>query len=571
MEITIYKPLRELLREMNITGKLFIGFISILISLSIVTGVTFSAFSYFNQFISTNDDTIEKVELLNSMEKEMYRGYLRFTHYLNDRAIGSIEYTQNQNDLFFDHTEALLSIDGNSKGIEKLIGLTEQLQNQVQEIINSKELEGMDSYTTLLNQNEIVLSQISEVYDEVRMNYQNEIKDANGALLYMSQFSNKVILTISIVAIILGLTIAIYLSKMISRPLKIMATFSNQISQGNLSVDKVKVKSQDEVGQLAHAFNKMVENTRNLITNVRSNSEQVAASSEELMVSSTETSTSANQIVNAIQEVASGSENQVKAIEESTDAINDLEKGVKKVTNTIYCIKDSTSHTTKQANDGHRLLSKVILQMDSIYHSTNNTIELVNVLDDNSKRISYIMDSIADISDKTSLLALNATIESSRAGEHGKGFAVVANEIRKLAEQSRSSANDISKLVTSIQKDIAMVVEITNNSSEQVKEGYHLVEHTERSFTNILNAVTQVAQETEVLFLLSDTMSTNMEVVNLSMKEVASISNKTMTSTEEIAASSEEQLAITNEVDSLATDLASIANELKEQINRFRT
>ncbi|MCK0473385.1 methyl-accepting chemotaxis protein [Alkalihalobacillus sp. APA_J-10(15)] len=556
---------------MNITGKLFIGFISILISLSIVTGVTFSAFSYFNQFISTNDDTIEKVELLNSMEKEMYRGYLRFTHYLNDRAIGSIEYTQNQNDLFFDHTEALLSIDGNSKGIEKLIGLTEQLQNQVQEIINSKELEGMDSYTTLLNQNEIVLSQISEVYDEVRMNYQNEIKDANGALLYMSQFSNKVILTISIVAIILGLTIAIYLSKMISRPLKIMATFSNQISQGNLSVDKVKVKSQDEVGQLAHAFNKMVENTRNLITNVRSNSEQVAASSEELMVSSTETSTSANQIVNAIQEVASGSENQVKAIEESTDAINDLEKGVKKVTNTIYCIKDSTSHTTKQANDGHRLLSKVILQMDSIYHSTNNTIELVNVLDDNSKRISYIMDSIADISDKTSLLALNATIESSRAGEHGKGFAVVANEIRKLAEQSRSSANDISKLVTSIQKDIAMVVEITNNSSEQVKEGYHLVEHTERSFTNILNAVTQVAQETEVLFLLSDTMSTNMEVVNLSMKEVASISNKTMTSTEEIAASSEEQLAITNEVDSLATDLASIANELKEQINRFRT
>ncbi|GAE31547.1 methyl-accepting chemotaxis protein [Halalkalibacter hemicellulosilyticusJCM 9152] len=571
MEITIYKPLRELLREMNITGKLFIGFISILISLSIVTGVTFSAFSYFNQFIATNDDTIEKVELLNSMEKEMYRGYLRFTHYLNDRAIGSIEYTENQNDLFFDHTEALLSIDGNSKGIEKLIGLTERLQNQVQEIINSKELEGMDSYTTLLNQNEIVLSQISEVYDEVRMNYQNEIKDANGALLYMSQFSNKAILTISIVAIILGLTIAIYLSRMISRPLKIMATFSNQISQGNLSVDKVKVKSQDEVGQLAHAFNKMVENTRNLITNVRSNSEQVAASSEELMVSSTETSTSANQIVNAIQEVASGSENQVKAIEESTDAINDLEKGVKKVTNTIYCIKDSTSHTTKQANDGHRLLSKVILQMDSIYHSANNTIKLVNVLDDNSKRISYIMDSIADISDKTSLLALNATIEASRAGGHGKGFAVVANEIRKLAEQSRSSASDISKLVTSIQKDIAMVVEITNNSSEQVKEGYHLVEHTEKSFTNILNAITQVAEETEALFSLSDTMSTNMEVVNSSMKEVASISNKSMTNTEEIAASSEEQLAITNEVDSLATDLASIANELKEQINRFRT
>ncbi|WP_035345339.1 methyl-accepting chemotaxis protein [Halalkalibacter hemicellulosilyticus] len=556
---------------MNITGKLFIGFISILISLSIVTGVTFSAFSYFNQFIATNDDTIEKVELLNSMEKEMYRGYLRFTHYLNDRAIGSIEYTENQNDLFFDHTEALLSIDGNSKGIEKLIGLTERLQNQVQEIINSKELEGMDSYTTLLNQNEIVLSQISEVYDEVRMNYQNEIKDANGALLYMSQFSNKAILTISIVAIILGLTIAIYLSRMISRPLKIMATFSNQISQGNLSVDKVKVKSQDEVGQLAHAFNKMVENTRNLITNVRSNSEQVAASSEELMVSSTETSTSANQIVNAIQEVASGSENQVKAIEESTDAINDLEKGVKKVTNTIYCIKDSTSHTTKQANDGHRLLSKVILQMDSIYHSANNTIKLVNVLDDNSKRISYIMDSIADISDKTSLLALNATIEASRAGGHGKGFAVVANEIRKLAEQSRSSASDISKLVTSIQKDIAMVVEITNNSSEQVKEGYHLVEHTEKSFTNILNAITQVAEETEALFSLSDTMSTNMEVVNSSMKEVASISNKSMTNTEEIAASSEEQLAITNEVDSLATDLASIANELKEQINRFRT
>ncbi|RCW76991.1 methyl-accepting chemotaxis protein [Saliterribacillus persicus] len=557
--------------KMNITKKLLLGFISILILLIIIASLTFSSFSHIEEFLSSNEDANVEVELFNEMEKEILNEYKAVTQYLVSSDNSFIDQFEKSNELFTNHAERLLSTDSkNESEIEEVINLEGRLHGLMNEMIMIKDSTSNESYTELINESNTIISSVAEASDELRMGYHTQIEETNGGVLYMSQFSNKVISSISIVAIILGLAIALYISRIISKPLKQLAIAADEVSQGNLLIDEIKVKNRDEIGQLASSFNLMVLNLRDLIANVRDTSEQVAASAEELTASAEQTTSSTNQVTTAIQEVASGSESQGRATQDSANAISDLDKGIKQITDTASTLTESTSATAIQANTGNEMLKKVISQMYSISQSTKDTNELINELDNNSKKIGNIIGAITEIAEQTNLLALNAAIESARAGEHGKGFAVVADEVRKLAEQSRNSASQISNLVELTQNDIFRVVEMTKNSSEQVTEGRILVEDTGKSFGNILGAVDNVSEEISILSSLSKKMSVSMNDVNSSIKEVSSIAKSSISNTADIAASSEEQLATMEEVNMSASNLAKMAEELRNQISTFK-
>lgn len=377
------------------------------------------------------------------------------------------------------------------------------------------------------------------------------------------------VITISIVTIIISILIGYWISRSISKPLNLLTNATQKMAAGDLKIEPIQVKNKDELGVLAGAFNQMVESVRTLIHQVNQSTEQVAAASEQLMASAEQTTQATNQISTAIQEVALGAESQGNNIGESAKAIQEMTYGVQKLSQSTTTVAVEAEETTKEAEEGNKSIQKVIEQMDKIYGSVDNTSNVLNQLEERSKEIGQILEVITGISDQTNLLALNASIEAARAGEHGKGFAVVANEVKKLAEQSKQSADQISILIQEIQTDTSRAVHVMEKGTNEVTVGISVVRETGNGFSRIQKSIEQVALQMKEMAAVTEEITANVVQVNTSMEQVADIAKNSSISTQSVAASSEEQLASMEEITSSSSSLAKMSEQLLIQIRKF--
>lgn len=380
-----------------------------------------------------------------------------------------------------------------------------------------------------------------------------------------------VVIMAIIITGLVAITITVLFTRSIVRPIKVVNDQLREIAEGEGDLTKeILIKSQDEIGDMASSFNKMMETLRSMLGHVSDTSEQVAASAEELMASAEQTSSATNQVALAIQEVSNAIEVQGKNTEESAETIAEITMGIQHITSSINTVAEAANDTMSQATKGKDYIQKVITQVSNIYNTSSETIEVMNQLEHRSREIEKIIDVITDIAGQTNLLALNAAIEAARAGEHGKGFAVVADEIGKLAEQSRNSANQIVEIIKLIQNDMLTAVKITNDGNKVAVSGLELAEETGNSFGQILTAIQDVSAQTQELSSISEEISASIEQVNTTIEEIAQLAKANSDHTTDIASSSEEQLATMEEVNSSVTVLASMAEQLKILVNRFK-
>src|SRR5690606_10238341 len=205
-----------------------------------------------------------------------------------------------------------------------------------------------------------------------------------------------------------------------------------------------------------------------------------------------------------------------------------------------------------------------------ISSSTNSVNALVQKLAQQTEEINNISQLITSITDQTNLLALNAAIEAARAGEHGKGFAVVADEVRKLAEQSKSSANSIVNLTLEIKADTENVERAVSESLVSVEDGVKIISHAGESFTTIVDAVTQMSMQIQEISATSEELSASAEQVTASVNEIAHSSNESSGNLEMIAAAVEEQTATMQQVNAVAVSLSDNAQTLQQEIQQIK-
>ena len=265
--------------------------------------------------------------------------------------------------------------------------------------------------------------------------YRNELDKSAAPILDKT-------LQIIIISFLIGAVLFIFILRSIMKPINDLKEHAITISQGDLT-RTIKVKSNDEIGQLGRAFNEMVESLRNLVNKVNLNATQVAASAQELTAGAEQTTDATEQVSHAIQEVASSSEKQTSGVEETANALDEIAHGVTLITDSSIKVSDLSRHTMNQAEIGGKVVSDVVNQMKSISESVTESNVMIESLNERSKEVSTILNVITAIAEQTNLLSLNAAIEAARAGEHGRGFSVVAEEVRKLAEQSQQSAKEI--------------------------------------------------------------------------------------------------------------------------------
>lgn len=398
----------------------------------------------------------------------------------------------------------------------------------------------------------------------------NHVNEQTESVESFALHSEELIVVSAIIAVILAIVIAIFNANKISKPITKVVNRLETIADGDLSGENLETTSKDEIGRLIDASNKMASNLKILVEKVSETSSQVAASSQQFNASAEQSSSSAELITSSIQEIAIGAETSSKNANDTVNAMGTMFEEVKRIADSSIEVSNISRNTTLQANEGFDLVSKAVSQMQSIHTSVGNTSGLVLNLSDSSNQIGEIVAVITGIAEQTNLLALNAAIEAARAGEHGRGFAVVADEVRKLAEQSKISAEQIATLINKIQQDTTIAVESMSSGLKEVERGTTVINETGQNFNKIVESINLVSNKIDEVSASVGHMEKTAKHVNSTIHSLASIAEDTSSNSQNVAAASEQQLATMQEIAASANSMSQLAEELQELLNKFR-
>ncbi|HIS28447.1 MAG TPA: methyl-accepting chemotaxis protein [Candidatus Avamphibacillus intestinigallinarum] len=362
----------------------------------------------------------------------------------------------------------------------------------------------------------------------------------------------------------------IFLIKKTTEPLNTIIQYAGRVADGDLTVEPLPVKRNDEIGQLSGDLNTMVHNLKHIIGEVTSSSTSVAHTAEELSSSAEEVSVSAEQNLANTQHIMDGSTKQVDIVHDTRTILNAISEKTEAISNKAKGLSNASNDTTNQAEDGNKAILESIEQMNTINTRSSHMTESMQNLSERSEEISHIITMITNISEQTNLLALNAAIEASRAGEEGKGFAVVADEIRKLAEQSSNATKQISDIIYEIQAQTEEAVSETTESVEAVKVGTVSIQNAGDAFGTIRESVVNVTSEINSMYQDITSITGEVQTIIDSMEHIESVSSENKQNTELVLTESEDQAAAIEEINSLMDQLANMAETLDKQTHLFK-
>lgn len=383
-----------------------------------------------------------------------------------------------------------------------------------------------------------------------------------------SRTSHWFIIITIIVAIIVMTVSALTLNMIVTTPIRKLQEHMEKAAGGDLSI-KGDYPYADEVGKLTSSFNAMTGSLRSLVSQIADNALTLSASSEELLASSEQSSLAAKQVATSSTKLSEDFEKQFAGVNQANDAVQQMLTSTKLIDESAQEVAELVGQATAAAQEGKRSVGSIAGQMSEISDAVQEVNGVIEALGKNAHKIGEIVNVINEISTQTNLLSLNAAIEAARAGEAGRGFAVVAGEVRKLAEQSASSARNITSLVSTIQRQINHAVSSMHEGAGKVQAGLTISGEAQESFTNIELSVEKVNAKVErVNQNIHQLVSAN-ERIEQVMSIVSSVSETGISVSQETSAASQQQMSTTEEIENSAKSLAGLAEELQISLQKF--
>lgn len=353
-------------------------------------------------------------------------------------------------------------------------------------------------------------------------------------------------------------------------PLFSLTENAKKLADGDITIEPIKIKVEDEVGTLSHSFNKMVENLREILKTVNVASAEVAASSEQLLANAEQTANMSQQVLNSVSGISNDTTNQQTQLDENAIALSEITIGIQEVATAAEDVSNASNEAKNRATTGQEHLITTVNQMNSIQHSVDDTLEVIHELSHQSSAIEEFVTAITDISNQTNLLALNAAIEAARAGEAGKGFAVVADEVRKLAEQSKQSAERITTIIHSLQHKVKLTEANMEQVTAQVVQGVHAVNTTGQSFQEIVNSTSEVSIQIANVSAIAQQMAASTEEMSAIFENLQSIAKNTSSDTADSTTLVKSQYAAIQEITASSNMLAQLAETLHNEVTKFK-
>mgnify|MGYP002746271682 FL=1 len=373
---------------------------------------------------------------------------------------------------------------------------------------------------------------------------------------------------LSIIGIIIGVAIALITARSISKELKKINTAMGKMADGDLT-HRIEVKRKDEFGQVEKNYNDMADQISGLIKGVEEKSGVLITASKKISQVSESTTETVNQVSEAIQSVSIGASGQAESTQKATSEVELLASKLHETKAYVSDINDMSVETKTLSDKGITIVDDLIEKGEKSKDNSRFSKNVVNEMIESIEKINFISDAITEITEQTNLLSLNASIEAARAGESGRGFAVVADEIRKLAEQSQASTDEIKQIVKEISAKSVVAEKTMDESVDIIDEQNKSINAAKELFGHISDAVNALKEGLDNIASLNEQMDASRENVVKSMEDVASVSTETAAASEEVSASAEEVNATMHTLNQFTVELDDIASHLTEAIDKF--
>lgn len=382
----------------------------------------------------------------------------------------------------------------------------------------------------------------------------------------------RIVFLFILIFLVIGIAVTYFLGNYIAKPVINAAQFANILADLDVTMDvpEVDMKKQDELGDLARAFQKLLNHLREIIREINTASQQVAASSEELTATSQESAAAAEEVTKTVEEIANGASEQALNTEVGSSKAMLLGKAIERNKEYLTGLNVASQKVVSIIADGLEESDKLSEITDESSVAIKEINEVILKTNESSNRINEASRVIASIAEQTNLLALNAAIEAARAGDAGRGFSVVAEEIRKLAEQSAISTTAIDQIVKELQSNSQNAVKTMDRVSAISMDQMKSVQSNKEKYTIISEGIQYSVNVTEKLNISEENMEKLKDEIIDTLQNLTAIAEENSASTEEASASMEEQSASIEQIAGASNGLAILAQDLQLVINRFK-
>ena len=375
------------------------------------------------------------------------------------------------------------------------------------------------------------------------------------------RLQNSIISVVSIAAIgiIISVIICFLITRRIARAITYTSDAVGSLAKGDLTinVNPVILKRNDELGLMGQGVENLIKKLNASIGNIKEISGSLLSSGNNLEDMASQTSQTSTDISSAVEDISKGAVSQAEDVETATGEVSKMGELIEQITENIGNLSESSSVMQSAGEESSKIMQELSNSNDLTVAAVDRIAKNVEATDISVSQITEAVNLITDIASQTKLLSLNASIEAARAGEAGKGFSVVATEIQQLSEQSNSSAQKITDIVSRLSSDSQNSMEVMKEVKIRLDEQQNKLNETKQKFSEVIAGIINSREGTEKI---------NEQAANCddARRTIVDIVQNLSAISQENAASSEETTASMVELNSAISVLAESATSLKE-------
>ncbi|GLC90136.1 methyl-accepting chemotaxis protein [Lysinibacillus piscis] len=371
---------------------------------------------------------------------------------------------------------------------------------------------------------------------------------------------------IILLSIVMMFAVYFYIRKVL-KPIFIMKRATVAFADGDIAtaqkvLDNLDFKSNDDIADFSMNFKAMMQSMYEIIHNVAAMGTDIFHATTSLQEVGDHVQQSSNQLSMSVEEIEDSVSRQQQYSTHSLQTMREMAGDIAQITHSVSSVMHSSATAAERVQYSQTEANRITGQMNKVSDLVVQTAEKVNGLGERYTVIEEMISVIQSIADQTNLLALNAAIEAARAGEHGKGFAIVAEEVKKLAEMTKGSAEDIRQHIFEFKQLTENALDEMNHSVVEVKEGTHLVLAISNELNDLLEAVRVVEKDVTNVVAVTNTLAQNTKVVSQAIEQTNAVSETVMLETTSVTDASQMQK-------SSVTQLSGTMEELMEQVKRL--